>query len=941
MNRPAGANGAKAPLRVLFFEDNADDVELSLLALQAAGFDVRPDVVETPEELVQRVCSKEYDIILSDYRMPGATGMEAFQALRSVEADIPFILLTGSLGDEKAVECLKQGVSDYVLKDRIVRLPVAIRRAIEERRLRADRARAEDALQKSERSYRSLVEGAPFGIFRSSAQQDRFLAVNPALVEMLGYGSEEEVLALKVSLDVYLDPEAGKELLQRCHERGSLMGVEVEWRRKDGTPITVRLGGRLLEDHGAACFEMVAENVTDRKRSEERISQLNRLYSVLTHVSEAIVRIRNRDELLREMCRIAVEEGCFRMAWVGMREPGSTWVKPLVHCGLSKGYLNRLVISIEDEPVGRGPAGRALRYGRHFIVQDTKTDPEFDPWRERALRCGYRSAGGFPLSIQGNTIGVIVLYAAQPGFFDRENVALLDELAADVSFALERMELAELSQRAMDELDQFFTLSLDMLAIADMDGHIHRLNPACERLLGFTAGELDPERIGELVHPEDRAKALAALRALQAGEEAGQLEIRLRSRRGESRWLLCNASPVERERLVFVTARDITERKNLEEQLRQQNLALEEQNRRVEAASRMKSGFLANMSHELRSPLNGIVGFTEILHDGKLGVLSERQSEILGRVLSSARHLVRLINGALDLSKIEAGCVEFQPEPVRLSLLVEEGTASLSALASEKHIRLNVEIDPAVDAVTADAGRLKQVLYNYLSNALKFTGDGGSITIKLEPEGEAAFRLSVSDTGVGIAEKDIPLLFVEFQQLDSGTAKRFQGTGLGLALTKRIVEAQGGSVGIESTRGQGSTFFAVLPRTPRQPRASSAATRILVAAADGVERSLLTQGLRTVGHQVQTAATCAETLSKCSEQTFDLITLDWQLRDGNGGDALLGIRATETNRDTPVILFSITREADLPVLQSMAECLKKPVRSSEPALLMRGGRPAG
>jgi signal transduction histidine kinase len=173
-----------------------------------------------------------------------------------------------------------------------------------------------------------------------------------------------------------------------------------------------------------------------------------------------------------------------------------------------------------------------------------------------------------------------------------------------------------------------------------------------------------------------------------------------------------------------------------------------------------------------------------------------------------------LINGVLDLSKVEAGRMEFRPERVSVTQLVREVIGILSALAAEKRIRMEVEIDDRVDEAFIDAGRLKQVLYNYLSNALKFTGLGGSVVVRLKSEGDAEFRLEVSDTGVGIAEKDFARLFVEFQQLDATKAKRYQGTGLGLALTKRIVEAQGGRVGVESKLGEGSTFFAVLPRGP-------------------------------------------------------------------------------------------------------------------------------
>ena len=243
----------------------------------------------------------------------------------------------------------------------------------------------------------------------------------------------------------------------------------------------------------------------------------------------------------------------------------------------------------------------------------------------------------------------------------------------------------------------------------------------------------------------------------------------------------------------------------------------------------MKSEFVANMSHELRSPLNGIIGFSEMLYDGKLGTLPVQSREFLGRIQKSARHLLNLINNVLDLSKVEAGQLQLWPERVSVSSIVNEVTGILGTLAAEKHIRIETEMEPAVDDVITDAGRLKQVLYNYLSNALKFTGEKGVVIVALKAEGATEFRLEVSDTGVGISEKDIPRLFTEFQQLDSTAAKRYQGTGLGLALTKRIVEAQGGRAGVRTVLGKGSTFFVILPRGSREgPPAKSIATNLVL-----------------------------------------------------------------------------------------------------------------
>ena len=248
------------------------------------------------------------------------------------------------------------------------------------------------------------------------------------------------------------------------------------------------------------------------------------------------------------------------------------------------------------------------------------------------------------------------------------------------------------------------------------------------------------------------------------------------------------------------------------EQLRRESEERQRAKAIAERASRFKSEFLANMSHELRTPLNGIIGFAELMHDGKLGPISDEQQEYMGDILTSSRHLLRLINDVLDLAKVEAGKIEFRPEPVDLAELVAEVRDILRTLAARKRIDVVTAIDPRLDGIVADPVRLKQVLYNYLSNALKFTPDDGRVTVRVAADGDDQFRIEVEDSGAGVAPEDIGRLFVEFEQLDASSAKRHAGTGLGLALTKRIVEAQGGHVDVRSTPRVGSVFSATWPR---------------------------------------------------------------------------------------------------------------------------------
>jgi signal transduction histidine kinase len=229
-----------------------------------------------------------------------------------------------------------------------------------------------------------------------------------------------------------------------------------------------------------------------------------------------------------------------------------------------------------------------------------------------------------------------------------------------------------------------------------------------------------------------------------------------------------------------------------------------------------KDQFLSNISHELRTPLNSIIGFTDLLLTEELGgaaPLSEQQRDFLETVARNGKQLLELINELLDLQRIAAGRMELNPETVDLAGLLAEAAGSVHAQV-QKHGHALVVTPPAEDLrVHADRGRVRQILLNLLSNAIKFTPDGGRITLVAAPvNGDAEARIAVSDTGIGIAEEDQPKLFQEFSQLDASASRKYEGTGLGLALSRRLVEMQGGEIGVESEMGKGSTFWFTLPQ---------------------------------------------------------------------------------------------------------------------------------
>jgi PAS domain S-box-containing protein len=393
-------------------------------------------------------------------------------------------------------------------------------------------------------------------------------------------------------------------------------------------------------------------------------------------------------------------------------------------------------------------------------------------------------------------------------------------------------ERKKLDQRVRDQ--HFYTRSLiesnvDALMTTDPRGIITDVNKQTEALTGCTRDELIGAPFKNYFTDPDRAEA-GINRVLNEGT-VRNFELTARARNGHLTVVSYNATTFhDRDRVlqgVFAAARDVTELKRFEQTLQQKNIELE-------AASRMKSEFLANMSHELRTPLNAIIGFSEVLRDGLVGDMTDQQREFIGDICGSGKHLLSLINDILDLSKVEAGKMTLDLEPVEVSSFLENSLSIIREKASARRIRVVMDEASDVGTIQADARKVKQILYNLLSNAVKFTTEGGEVTLKAcrvpravvgarsgawqcrsvalaDNEFSEFLEVSVTDSGIGISGDGLERLFQPFSQVDSGLARKFEGTGLGLAMVKLLAELHGGTVAVASAVGRGSRFTVWLP----------------------------------------------------------------------------------------------------------------------------------
>jgi PAS domain S-box-containing protein len=374
-----------------------------------------------------------------------------------------------------------------------------------------------------------------------------------------------------------------------------------------------------------------------------------------------------------------------------------------------------------------------------------------------------------------------------------------DLLVRDKAVLLEREDSMRLLIESLQEYAIF---------LLDASGRVATWNPGAERIKGYHSDEIIGKHFSCFYLEEDRAagKPASTLHNALVNGQAHDEGWRIR-KDGLKFWARITVSRLldQDGRLLGFSevTRDRTERRNIEVALHQKNIELQ---KTVEA----RDLFLANMSHELRTPLNGIIGFAEFLADEKPGPVSPKQKEYLEDILHSGKHLLHVINDVLDLAKVEAGKMELTPEAFSIRKAIDNVYAALELLAQKKQLQIAIQLDPDFDEITLDRNRFKQVLYNLLSNAVKFTEEGGSVEVVTAKIDENHFRLTVTDTGIGIKPENLKRLFKEFEQIDPGRG-RGQGTGLGLALTRRIVQLQSGTIDVESEFGKGTKFTIVLP----------------------------------------------------------------------------------------------------------------------------------
>ena len=825
-----------------------------------------------------------------------------------------------------------------------------------------DRKEIDTALRASEERYRSLLASLE-SMVAGVDETGRFLYLNEMAARQ--FGAPAATLVGKTMAELLPEPVATRQMEDirkvihedraMTFEAASLVQGHLRWYRTTIQPV---------HDHtGKVVYVLInSTDIHNLKMAEAALRQQLDGERVAAEILQRLVNVEfeNHTETIQSALASLGEQVGVDRCFIFVYHPGA----------------DEFANTYEWRAAGIDPSGSA---GRRFRTQDhplllqpilrgeminvprVSDLPDTDPGVEIIKAQGVSSILHLPLTSEKGILGLIGFdVIGREHSWQEAEIHLLSIVGRIIANGLEQLqheqeilalnqsleqrvsERTEAVRQSQASLQAVLDTASDLIQSLDETGHYVYVNQAWCKTLGYSAEEARQMSMWQVLDPAYHPHCERTFRELIATGAPKTLDVVFRSRQGQA-VLVEGRVTVRQElngqRLTNGFFRDVTQRKLAENALRESEAQLRisrdklsAANAALEKAARMKDEFLASMSHELRTPLTGILGLTEVLQMNVYGPLTEKQGKALKNIEESGRHLLALINDILDLSKIEAGMLELNIEPVALVQICQASLQLTKGLAHKKQQLVDFSITPSDIHVRGDARRLKQMLVNLLSNAIKFTPEKGSLGLDVRADqSEQTVRLAVWDRGIGIDPENLKKLFQPFVQLESSLARQYEGTGLGLSLVQRMAELHGGSVEVESAPGEGSRFTILLPwppdatlsSLPSNPEAELLNKALIVEDRE-IDAGQLARYLRILGMEATIHTTGQGTVDLAAQTKPDVILLDLGLPDQYGLDVLAELKANPNTRNFPVIICSVEEKRSQAVSLGAAGYLVKP-----------------
>ncbi|MEO0683715.1 MAG: PAS domain S-box protein, partial [Cyanobacteria bacterium J06649_11] len=756
------------------------------------------------------------------------------------------------------------------------------------------------------------------------------LDVNHVLAQMTGYEIEE--LIGKNGFE--LVTSESQEIIRKNIFCGCEQPYKVTAIRKDGSKFAAEIQAKIIPNGSRYVRVAAVRDITERNRVEAELQKrenlLKKQSSTLLELASSKAFIQGDIiESVRKITRAAAITLAIEKVGVWLYNQDNSQLKNIDLYNLKYNkHSESFVFKKDDYPNYFAALAKGINFKNQ--IPDNEIGQELSKFYLSVF--GITSVFNVPIWLRGCVVGIVCYAYSDDDIslcrqWSLEEESFANSIADFVTLAIEASE-RKAAQKALQQSEAQFKAIFERssmgICLVDIKGKIVDINPALCEILKYNCHEMIHKNFANYICFQNGDIEL--YKQLMLGKvERLEIERQLLHKNSGTIWTHLSISLIVRAsgkpKFFLAIIEDISERKKTEIQLRESKEA-------AEVGSRAKSEFLATMSHELRTPLNAIMGLSQLLQQGIVGSINDKQKEYIDCIYSSGVHLLELINDILDLSKVEAGKEDLSLFPLQIEDLCNYVISTVRERAEEKGLELTFSIDKKANTCTADERRIKQMLLNLLTNAIKFTSKGKvSLQVIKLPEG-IAFR--VCDTGIGIKPSQFKHLFEPFKQLDSRLNRQYEGTGLGLALTRKLARLHGGDITVESNSGKGSRFTLFLPDTEFEEekqmekwetkvhhlnqnfisKDTLIEKRILLVEDDEHTGTLLQDYLQTIGYQVEWISDGKDFLEKVRIYQPNLILLDIQLGDLSGLDLLASLRKTSDLQGKIVVVITPSNDSD-------------------------------